>query len=305
MSADATSQILVVGRQGQAATALAHVAKKRGVPLVCSGRPQLDLLDPLTLNQVLDTLRPRSIINAAAYTDLDRGQTDIDTAFAINQTGPAFLAREAERRNIPLIHMSTDCVFDGREERPYTEADAPNPISVYGASKLSGERAVASECRRHLIARVSWVYSSFGGSFVRTMLRLAEGRDTIRVVSDQIGHPTHSLDIAAALLDMEDAARRPAFEGWGVYHLAADAPVDRASQAAEIFEMSVTMGGQTAAVEPVSTAAFGAAAPRPANARLDASKAISTFGFSFRDWRTGTRETVSAILAETDRPLSS
>ncbi len=288
--------ILVIGRTGQVAGALVALAAETGRPLIALGRPDADLGDPAALASALERTDPACVINAGAYTAVDRAQTEIDAAFAVNAEGPAVLAKLCAGAGRLLVHMSTDCVFDGRNPAPYTEADAPNPLSVYGASKLAGERAVAATGGPHFIVRVCWVFSPFAGSFVRTMLDLARTRDTLRVVYDQVGYPTHASDLARALFAMVDAAGHPGFSDWGLYHLAGNAATDRASQASHILAASAALGGPTARVEPVATADFGAAAARPANARLDASRAVARFGLDFGDWRAQTRETVATLL---------
>lgn len=293
-----SAPILVIGHSGQLAGALMALAAETARPLVALGRTEADLADPASLAAAIARTRPGAVINAGAYPAVDRAQTELDSAFAVNADGPAALAELCTAADIPLVHVSTDCVFDGRKSGPYTEDDAPNPLSVYGASKLAGERAVAAAGGRHFIVRVSWVFSAIAGSFVRIMLTLAQSRDTLRVVDDQFGHPTHASDLAAALFAMLDAASRPGFTGWGLYHLAGHEATSRAKQAEAIFAASAALGGPVARVEPITTADYAAAAARPANACLDASRAASTFGLRFGDWKTQTRETVAALLSQ-------
>jgi len=289
--------ILVIGHTGQLARALMAHPAGTGRRLVAMGRPEADLADRGSLARAIAQAAPGVVINAGAYTAVDKAQAEIDAAFAVNAEGPAALAEICAAAGIPLVHLSTDCVFDGRKDGPYTEEDAPNPLSVYGASKLAGERAVAAAGGPHFIVRVCWVFSPFAGSFVKIMLDLARTRDVLRVVSDQKGHPTHAGDLARALMAMVDAAAAPGFADWGLYHLAAGTPTDRASQAGVVLEASAALGGPSARIEPISSAAFGAAAARPANACLDASRASARFGLDFGDWREQTRDTVAALLA--------
>lgn len=292
--------ILVIGKTGQVAGALAAEARRTGRDLVIMGRPDADLTDRSSLARAIDRHRPRFVINAGAYTDLDRAEGDgKGLAYAINADGPAALATLCAGAETPLLHLSTDCVFDGTKSAPYTEDDDPCPVSVYGASKRAGEQAVAEAGGPHFIVRVSWVFSHHAGSFVRTMLNLARTRDAVRVVDDQVGHPTHAADLARALFATADAASWPDFGGWGLFHVAGSDPIDRAGQARAIFAASAALGGPTATVEPVSSAAFGAAATRPPNARLDASRASQRFALTFGHWRDQTRDTVAALLAGT------
>ena len=221
-----------------------------------------------------------------------------DLAEAVNHHGPKLLAEWCADAGAPLLHMSTDCVFDGAKQSGYVETDLPAPLSAYGRSKAAGETAVAKSAQKHLIVRVGWVHSQFGKSFPRTMLQLASTRDEVTVVNDQFGRPTHALDIASGLLDMLEACHRPDFNAWGVYHLAGHGEVDRAAMAEAIFEDSAAKSGPTAHVRHVSTHAFGATANRPLNARLDSPRAEQVFGLRLPDWRGRVRDTVACILEQ-------
>src|SRR6185437_10048745 len=197
------------------ARSLAAQAGRRGTPLQAIGRPQIDLVRPESIHAVLSAVRPRAIVNAAAYTAVDRAETDSANAFAINATGAGCLADAAARFGIPLIHVSTDYVFDGRKGAPYVEEDRASPLGVYGASKLAGETAVRRAHPAATILRSSWLYSVWPPNFVTTMLRLVSERPVLRVVDDQRGNPTSALDLAGAILDLLD---RSECRG-AVYHL--------------------------------------------------------------------------------------
>jgi len=207
-------KVLVVGAHGQLGRAL--VQQDAPHELIALGREALDITQAEEVARRLEALRPDAVINAAAYTAVDRAEGDRGTAFAVNRDGPAHLARACAGLGIPLVHVSTDYVFDGRKTGAYVEEDRPNPLGVYGASKLAGEEAVRRLCPRHLILRTSWVFSACGHNFVRTMLRLGLEREALGVVADQVGKPTSASELARVML-----AILPAAEGrWGTYHLA-------------------------------------------------------------------------------------
>jgi len=287
--------ILVIGKQGQLAQSLAALGR---ADLVSVGRPEADLTDAASMALVLDKVRPKAVINAAAYTLVDKAETEVATSFAINRDGPAGLARACAARGVLLVHVSTDMVFDGRKSGAYVPEDVPAPLSVYGQSKLEGERAVAEGCQQHLIVRVSWVFSEYARNFVRTMLTLAKSQDEVTVVNDQTGHPTYCPDLAAGLLKIADVAARPDFAGWGTYHLAGTDATNRASMAEAIFAESSALGGPAAQVRGVPTSQYKTPAVRPLNARLDPSAALTTFRIDMPDWRAGLKRSVRVLVGE-------
>ena len=287
--------ILVIGRQGQLAQSLASAGRK---DVVCMGRPEVDFTELSSLGRALDATKPTVVINAAAYTFVDKAESDAATSFAVNRDGPAALAMLCAARGIVLIHVSTDCVFDGAKDGPYEPDDAAAPLGVYGQSKLEGEQEVAEACPQHLIVRVSWVFSEYAASFVRTMLTLAMTRDEVTVVDDQVGYPTYCPDLAAGLLKMADAAVKPGFDGWGTYHLAGTDETDRASMADAIFAASRAIGGPSAQVIGVPTAEYPTPAARPLNARLASTKAFRKFGLRLPDWKVGLAKSVKVLVPE-------
>ena len=289
------SDILVIGRNGQLAQALAHVG---GARVHCAGRDEADLLDPQSLAAALDRHGPKSVINAGAYTSVDGAESEPEACRALNVDGPEALARLCAEREIPLVHLSTDCVFDGDRDTPYRPQDATAPLGVYGRSKLDGERAVLAVAPRSLIVRVSWIFSQFGSNFVATMLRLARTRDEVSVVNDQYGCPTFAPALAASLLEIASAAARPDFEAWGVYHLAGAGETDRASMAERIFRESARHGGPVARVRGVATVDYPTPARRPLNARLDMSDTVRVFGTGLPDWTDGLEQTVRQLVTE-------
>lgn len=271
---------------------------------VALGRPELDITDPASVAAALDLTSPVAMVNAAAYTAVDRAESEADLAFRVNAHGPGLLAAEAGRRSIPLVHLSTDYVFSGEKREPYVETDATAPLGVYGASKLAGEIAVASAAPRHVTLRTAWVHGPVGANFVRTMLRLAGERDRIRVVGDQWGTPTHSQDIATAvaavLRTLLAAPDDPAL--CGVFHLTSAGETSWAGFAAEIFRVSPPLGGPFATVEAITTAEYPTAAKRPANSRLSSERFRQAFGLELPPWEDGVRRSVAAMI-EVARPI--
>ena len=287
--------ILVIGRTGQVAQALAHAG---GASVICLGRPDADLKVDASLERALDRHGPIAVINAGGFTLVDKAEVEPDEARLLNVDGPRALARACSARGIPMIHLSTDCVFDGESARPYRPDDATSPICIYGQTKLDGELAVAEEFDSHLIVRVSWIFSRFGHNFVRTMLSLARTRDRVSVVSDQVGCPTHAPALASALLAMARRVAEPGFDAWGTYHLAGRGETDRASLAREIFAVSAERGGPAAAVDDILTSAYPTPARRPLNARLDMTRTKDVFGVTLPAWQEGLAEAVPVLIQE-------
>lgn len=290
------SRILVVGSSGQVAQALAETGQDR---VVCLGRPAIDLTDAGSIERALDTHQPIAVINAGAYTSVDGAESEQQSAYALNVEGPRSLARACAERSLPLIHLSTDCVFDGTKPTPYTPADRTSPLGVYGYSKLEGEVAVRAAAPESLIVRVSWIFSRYGRSFVRSMLDLARRHGSIKVVQDQQGCPTYAPALAAGLISMAEQAAAREFHAWGTYHLAGEGETNRADMARMIFAESARLGGPVATVVPIDTADFPTPAKRPLNARLDSKDARLVFGVELPDWKLGLSETVRALIEET------
>lgn len=272
--------ILVIGRTGQVARALARRAEQRGFSLTALGRPEADLEHPDGIEGVICALAPRVVVNAAAYTAVDNAEGDAGRAFAINAIGAEAAARAAAQIGAPFIQVSTDYVFAGDKPTPYDEEDATNPMGVYGASKLAGERAVMAAHPNAIVVRTAWVYDGAGANFVRTMLRLAAARDDVSVVADQLGCPTSANDLADALLAIAQAPVSP-----GTYHCVGAGATSWAGFAEAIFEEARARGGPTALVKPISTAEYPTRAKRPANSRLNCAKLGRVYGVQMRPWR--------------------
>lgn len=277
-------KILVCGRNGQVAQALqAELAGLGELHLL--GRDQLDLAQPQALREPLRALAPDLIINAAAHTAVDQAESEPELAFAINAQSPQVLAEEAARLGVPLIHYSTDYVFDGDKPAPYTEDDAPNPLGVYGRSKLAGEQAIAAVGGEHLILRTSWVYSLHGRNFLLTMQRLLQEKPELRVVSDQIGAPTWASTIAASTRALIERWQNGQAGAWGTYHLTAQGETSWFGFAQAIGEQLKARGLPCAELLPIPSSEYPTPARRPFNSRLDCSRLAREWGVSQPHWQ--------------------
>jgi dTDP-4-dehydrorhamnose reductase len=268
-------RILVVGKAGQVAQSLQECAADRSDLVVHAvGRPELDLARGDTIAPAIERFAPDIVINAAAYNAVDRAETDRDTALLVNGVAPGLVAAAAARLHVPIIHFSTDYVFDGEKGSAYVETDPPNPLNTYGRSKLAGEQAVAAANPRHLILRTAWVFSPFRENFVRLMLRLARERDRLQVVDDQIGCPSYAPDLAAAVLNIAVAIQLRAFDArsYGTYHLAGSAALTRFEFARRILNAAARWGVPQPPIDPVPADRFPAPARRPKNSSLDSSR---------------------------------
>lgn len=293
--------ILVAGRSGQVAHALASRALPDGTKLVAMGRPELDLLDPSSIRAAIEAVRPDLVVNAAAYTAVDQAESEEAAAFALNATGAGALSEAAARIGAPIIHLSTDYVFDGTKPEPYIESDPVAPLGVYGRSKLAGEEAVAAANKDHLILRTAWVYSTVGKNFVKTMLRVGAGRGELGVVHDQRGNPTSADDIAAGILEIAGkilAGAAPVSPG--VYHMTARGEASWAEFAEYIFKCSADVGGPDARVNRITSAEYPTPVTRPENSRLESSKIAQTYGVALPDWQVSTRNCVEQLIKTGD-----
>ncbi len=293
-------RFLVTGLTGQVAAALVETTTARDdVELLRVGRPELDLADTAKIAPVLEALRPDVILSVAAYTAVDAAESDEATALVVNGDAPGEIGRAAARRGVPVVHLSTDYVFDGEKLSPYVETDPTGPVGAYGRSKLAGERALAAATGSHAILRTAWVHSPFGKNFVKTMLRLAEARDRIGVVADQIGNPTSALDIADGMLAVATnllASTDPTLRG--VFHMTSAGEATWADFAEEIFRVSASLGGPAAAVDRIATSAYPTPARRPKNSRLDCGLLERTHGVRLPDWRASTEAVVRRLIAD-------
>lgn len=290
-------RIVVTGREGQVVSCLSEAASANpDITLIRLGRPDLDLAEPDTIGPAIKAAAPDFVVSAAAYTAVDQAEDEPELAFRINADAAGAVAAAAAELGVPVLHLSTDYVFSGDLDRPYAETDPTGPTGVYGASKLAGEKAVAAANARHLIFRTAWVYSVYGKNFLKTMLRLAETRDEISVVSDQWGNPTSAHDIAQAILQAAAVIQaNPQFASWGVYHLAGSGETNWSGFAARIFEASAEIGTPAAAVVPISSSEFPSKAKRPANSRLNCRRLGDVFGWTAPDWKDSSRLVVERL----------
>ena len=277
--------ILVTGRNGQVGWELVRALLPLGRVHACA-HAELDLADAAAVRRKLDEARPDVIVNAAAYTAVDKAESEPEQANAVNAAAPALLAQEAARRGALLIHYSTDYVYDGAKAAPYVETDPTNPLGAYGRSKLAGEAGIRAAGADHLIFRTSWVYAARGANFLRTILRLAAEREELRIVADQIGAPTWARLIAEATAHALRQAMQERSGGTfdsGVFHLAAAGETSWHGFASAI--VAGRSGLRVKAVMPITTADYPLPAPRPANSRLDTGAFRARFGLVLPDWR--------------------
>jgi dTDP-4-dehydrorhamnose reductase len=278
-------RIAVTGSKGQVAASLLERAKGK-VEAVALGRPAFDLADRAAVLAGLEAARPDVVVNAAAYTAVDKAEAEEAVATHVNGDGAGHVAEAAARLGVPLLHLSTDYVFDGALNRAYREDDPTAPAGAYGRSKLAGEKRVAERCEDSVILRTAWVYSPFGANFVRTMLRLNETRDEVGVVADQRGNPTSALDIADALIAIAGRVKTdsaPALRG--VFHLTGSGEATWADFAESIFHEAAARGRRLTRVKRIATADYPTPARRPANSRLDNEKLSRVYGFRLPEWR--------------------
>ena len=293
-------KIAVTGKSGQIVTALLERGAAAGHEVIALGRPELDLSDPASVLGTIKAAAPDVVVSAAAYTGVDKAESESELAFAVNGDGAGAVAEAAKALGVPLVHLSTDYVFNGRLDRPYLETDLTDPIGVYGASKLAGEQAVlAIYPENSVILRVAWVYSPFGGNFVKTMLRLARDCDEISVVADQLGNPTSALDIADGILIVSDSLLSSYDDTIrGVFNMTAQGEASWADFAQAIFAMSIAYGGPSATIRRIDTASYPTTADRPANSRLNCGKIARDHGVILPDWHKALEPVISRLVAE-------
>ena len=277
--------ILVTGCRGQLGTELSRQAGEQGKRVLCVDRPDFELTDPEAVDRTVFESHVDLVINTAAYTAVDRAENEAAEAHAVNREGAAHLASACARQGIPLIHLSTDYVFDGTKRGPYLETDPVSPVSAYGKSKAEGEAKVRRRLPDHIILRTSWLYGVTGRNFVRTMLHLGRAQEVLRVVDDQFGCPTFAGDLAKAVLDMVAVMSRGGTPVWGTYHYCGGGRTTWYGLAIELFKKARTY--ESFAVRklvPISTEEFPASARRPANSVLDCSLLAKVFGVQRVPW---------------------
>ncbi len=291
--------ILLIGCTGQLGQELQQTLTPYE-DIIAVGRPTIDLAQPDTLCHLIRELQPQVVINAAAYTAVDKAETEPEQSFAINATAPSILAQEAQKLQAFLIHISTDYVFDGCQSYPYQEIDLTNPLNVYGQSKLAGEEAIRENCDRHLILRTSWVYGSYGKSnFVKTMLRLGAEREEIRVVADQIGSPTWTGDIASAIAQLIPQLKYP--DKSGTYNYTNSGVASWYDFAVAIFEeaRALSFPLKVQRVIPITTADYPTPAKRPAYSVLDCARISAVLKTHAPHWRQALRQMLTELKTHT------
>lgn len=284
-----TQKILITGAKGQVGTELVAQAIARGHEVHAFGSKELDISDAEQVLQTVQHIQPDVLINAAAYTAVDKAETEREAAYAVNSQGSENLARACQKTDIPLLHISTDYVYDGEKPTPYIETDTPNPTGVYGASKLAGDQKIAQLWPKHIILQVSWVFGEYGNNFVKTMLRLAEQRDELSIVNDQFGAPTSAQAISSCLLDIIDTQifNSPQCP-WGTYNFQSDPGVTWYDFAQEIFQQAKNLSiiDKTMKLNPIPSSEFPTPVKRPANSKLEGEKLQQHFNIAPANWKT-------------------
>lgn len=289
-------KILITGAHGQLGHELIRLSGNHQI--LAAGRGELDITDYDAVLTYFGQFIPDVVINAAAYTAVDKAESDVEAAFAVNRDGPANLARYCQMTGIPLIHISTDYVFDGTKNGAYDEGDPVAPLGVYGTSKLAGEQAVLNQCPKSVVLRTSWVFSSHGQNFVKTMLRLGAERKELGIVADQQGCPTSAAELARAIYSVLEKGLNN--HHWGVYHFCQPAPATWFEFAQAVFDTAREQGFDVKVnrVNAIATSDYPTPAKRPGNTVMDCSKFVQTFGFEIRPWRESLAEVVQTLAGE-------
>jgi dTDP-4-dehydrorhamnose reductase len=296
-------RFLLLGATGQVGEEFRALALPKDVEIIAPSRAALDLEDPDAIARIIAAEPWSAVINAAAYTDVDRAESEEPVAFAVNAEAPSRLAAETGRRGIPLLHISTDYVFDGRKGSPYVEQDEVGPLNAYGRSKLAGERGVRAANSRHVILRTSWVYSPYRKNFLKTILRLAAERDRLTIVADQRGCPTAARDVAKACLDVAlRCASEPERAPYGLYHFAGAGDASWFQFASAIVEIAANRLGRLPQIVPIRTSDYPTPAVRAADTRLDCAAVVCEFGVKLRPWRQALEDTIDRLLPMKDVP---
>jgi dTDP-4-dehydrorhamnose reductase len=296
-------RVLLLGGTGQVGEEIRALAPQKDIDIVAPAHGEVDLRDASAIARLIASAPWGAVINAAAYNDVDRAESEQTAAFAVNAEAPTRLAAETGRRGIPLVHISTDYVFDGRKGTPYVEQDEIAPLNAYGRSKLAGEFGVRAANPRHVILRTSWVYSPYRKNFVRTILYLAAERDRLTIVADQRGCPTAASDIAATCLNIAmRCGSEPERAPYGIFHFAGAGEATWFEFARTIVEMSAERTGRSPQVVPIRTADYPTPAARAADTRLDCSLIGRPYGIKPRPWREALQETIDRLLTQRGTP---
>ncbi len=298
--------ILITGSTGQLGNALVTCAAAAGLQYAASDRSMLNFDKPATVERHFFRTEPSLVLNAAAWTDVNAAENNIEAAYRANRNGPAILAALCARAMIPLIHISTDYVFDGAKGVPYIETDTVAPLGIYGASKEAGERAVLQSDARAIVIRTAWLFSAGHRNFARTMIQAARNKPQLSIVADQRGTPTAAIDLATAVLHIVDMLRR---RGWrdsdrGIFHIANRGDATWFEFAEQIFNVAEARGEARPKLLPITSADWPTPARRPADSRLDCTKLRQHFGIDLPNWRDATRRVITDMLATSDSHVS-
>ncbi|MGW8179044.1 MAG: dTDP-4-dehydrorhamnose reductase [bacterium] len=278
-------RILLTGVNGQVGWELSNRGGQHGLEILALDRSDLDITNPVLVSKEVNRPGLSLVVNAAGYTAVDQAESEPELAFAVNRDGPAYLASACGKAGIPLVHISTDFVFDGQKQGAYLETDSVSPLSVYGKSKAAGEGAVREHLPEHLILRTSWVYGVHGHNFVKTMLRLGHEREVVQVVDDQYGCPTYAADLAETIVKIAARFLKGGRIHWGTYHYCGKGVTTWHALAEEIFRLARDYASlKVKRVEPISTSEYPTPAKRPANSILDCSVLESTFNIHPQPW---------------------
>jgi dTDP-4-dehydrorhamnose reductase len=299
--------IVVFGGNGQLGRELARAAALRSIPMVTLAQTEVDIAENAAVASVLSRLKPSLVVNAAAYTNVDLAETNVEEAKRANEIGPAVLAKACVRAQTPLVHVSTDYVFDGTKEGAYLETDRVCPVNAYGRTKAAGEQAVRGYIERHVILRTAWLYSEFGHNFLKTILRLAASRDELQVVADQHGTPTSARELAEAIVRLAPRLANEEGEGqeqvWGTYHFTAGGVTTWHGFASRIVAAQEPFSGRKPRVTAITTIDYPVAARRPANSQLDCRLFAKVFGFAGKHWIEGVDRTTKAVITSLEQAV--
>ena len=301
-------KLLITGANGQLGRGIIDAGQSKDsldsldCRIQAPSEADLDITDPGKIDHIITDLQPDLVINTAAYTAVDKAEAEEALAVKINKTGCTHLAQTCQKNQIPLVHISTDYVFDGQKGTPYLETDPISPIGVYGRSKAEGEIEIRSILKEHIILRTSWLYGTHGHNFVKTMLGLATGQKQIRVVADQYGSPTNAADLAQTILSICEHLHSKSRIHWGTYHYCGSGVISWYTFAEKIMELTRLHGGtRTASIEPVATAEYPTRAERPVYSALDCGRIQKDFGISPQPWKISLEKTIRTLLANPQR----
>lgn len=290
-------KILITGAHGQVGKELTQVALEKGFNVISASRSDLDITQTQSIDSYITQHQPNIVINAAAHTAVDKAESEQNLAFSINRDGAKNLATVCKKLKIPLLHISTDYVFDGSSTEPYSENSLVSPLGVYGESKWQGEEAIRQILNEHLILRVAWVFGAQGNNFVKTMLRLGKDREELNVVADQFGGPSPAKYIAQVLIHLTELYQKNNTLLWGTYHYCGNPKTSWYDFAKEIFKQALKLSllDKEIHVKPIATAEYPTAAKRPVNSMLDCTKLKTTFEIEMPDWKTALKQVLTEL----------